>query len=104
MILHIFMYNVISDFSVATPASEGRVNETLKKPKSQVPTSSYFAKIRSAVQDSLIVAKLQFFASTASLMVPLSSEVPNRYSTNSLHYYRSNCALRDIDAEIHKAK
>ena len=45
-------------------------NETLKKPKSQVPTSSYFAKIRSAVQDSLIVAKLQFFASTASLMVP----------------------------------
>ena len=25
VILHIFMYNVISDFSVATPASEGRV-------------------------------------------------------------------------------
>ena len=26
MILHIFMYNVISDFSAVTPASEGRVN------------------------------------------------------------------------------
>ena len=26
MILHIFMYNVISDFSAATPASKGRVN------------------------------------------------------------------------------
>ena len=26
VILHIFMYNVISDFSAATPASEGRVN------------------------------------------------------------------------------
>ena len=26
MILHIFMYNVISDFSAATPSSEGRVN------------------------------------------------------------------------------
>ena len=26
MILHIFMYNVTSDFSAATPASEGRVN------------------------------------------------------------------------------
>ena len=26
MILHIFMYYVISDFSVVTPASEGRVN------------------------------------------------------------------------------
>ena len=25
MILHIFMYNVISDFSAATPASKGRV-------------------------------------------------------------------------------
>ena len=27
VILHIFMYNVISDFSAATPASEGRVNK-----------------------------------------------------------------------------
>ena len=27
MILHIFMYNVISDFSAVTPASEGRVNK-----------------------------------------------------------------------------
>ena len=26
MILHIFMYNVVSDFSAVTPASEGRVN------------------------------------------------------------------------------
>ena len=34
VILHIFMYNVISDFSVATPASEGRVKLfTLKKEK-----------------------------------------------------------------------
>ena len=80
------------------------INETLKKPKSQVPTSSYFAKIRSAVQDSLIVAKLQFFALYSLSHGAISSEVPNRYSTNSLHYYRSNCALRDIDAEIHKAK
>ena len=29
VILHIFMYNVISDFSIATPASEGRVNVAL---------------------------------------------------------------------------
>ena len=46
------------------------VSETLKKPKSQVPTSGYFATVRSAVQDNLIVAKLQFFASTASVMMP----------------------------------
>ena len=38
------------------------VSETLKKTKSQVPTSNYFATLRSAVQDDLIVAKLQFFA------------------------------------------
>ena len=30
MILHIFMYNVISDFSVVTPAREGRVNAIYK--------------------------------------------------------------------------
>ena len=30
MILHIFMYNVTSDFSAATPASEGRVNENVQ--------------------------------------------------------------------------
>ena len=46
------------------------VSETLKKPKSQVPTSSYIATLRSAVQDGLIVAKLQFFASTASVRMP----------------------------------
>ena len=46
------------------------VSETLKKPKSQVPTSGYFATLRSAVHDDLIVAKLQFFASTASVMMP----------------------------------
>ena len=31
MILHIFMYNVISDFSAVTPASEGRVNVLIIK-------------------------------------------------------------------------
>ena len=46
------------------------VIETLKKPKSQVPTSGYLATLRSAVQDDLIVAKLQFFASAASVMMP----------------------------------
>ena len=46
------------------------VSETLKKPKSQVLTSGYFATLRSAIQEDLIVAKLQFFASTASVMMP----------------------------------
>ena len=45
------------------------VSETLKKPKSQVPTSRYFAILKSAVQDDLIVTKLQIFASTASVMM-----------------------------------
>ena len=41
------------------------VNETLKKPKSKIPGSSSFATLRTAIQDGLIVAKLQFFSSTA---------------------------------------
>ena len=44
------------------------VVETLKKPNSKIPTSHSFMTMRSAVQDKLIVAKLQFFVSTASIM------------------------------------
>ena len=46
------------------------VNETLKKQTSQIPSSSYFSTVRSAVQDSLMVAKLQFFVSTSSILMP----------------------------------
>ena len=46
------------------------IRETLKKPKSQVPTSSIFKTVNSAVQDPLLRAKLAFFASTAGLMQP----------------------------------
>ena len=41
-----------------------------QKPTSQIPSSSYFSTVRSAVQDSLIVAKLQFFVSTSSILMP----------------------------------
>ena len=37
------------------------VNETLKKLKSKIQGSSSFVTLRTAVQDSLIVAKLQSF-------------------------------------------
>ena len=46
------------------------ITETLKKPKQQIPTSSLFATVRSAVHDLLTPAKLAFFASTASVMLP----------------------------------
>ena len=46
------------------------VNETLKKPKSKIPGSSSFASLRTAVQDGLIVAKLQFSSSSATIMIP----------------------------------
>ena len=46
------------------------INETLKKPRSQIPSSSSFSTLRSAVQDGLTVAKLQIFASTASILMP----------------------------------
>ena len=46
------------------------VKEMLKKSKSQIPSSKSFTTKRLAVQDELIIAKLQFFASTASVMMP----------------------------------
>ena len=46
------------------------MNETLKKPKSKIPGSSSFVTLRTAVQDGLIVAKLQFLSSTATVMMP----------------------------------
>ena len=46
------------------------VTETLKKPTTQIPTASSFATVRSAVQNHLTIAKLQFFVSTASIMKP----------------------------------
>ena len=46
------------------------IRETLKKPKSQVPTSNSFKTVNSAIQDPLLRAKLAFFASTAGLMQP----------------------------------
>ena len=46
------------------------VVETLKKPKSKIPSSASFATVKSAVHDILIVAKLQFFVSVATVMQP----------------------------------
>ena len=46
------------------------INETLKKPKSQIPNSSSFATVRSAVNDILTVAKMDFFVSTTTMMKP----------------------------------
>ena len=54
--------------------------ETLKKSKSQIPTSSSFSTLRSAVLDKLITAKLEFFVSVAALPKPyleiLQSDAP----------------------------
>ena len=46
------------------------VNETLKKPKSKIPGSSSFTTLGTAVQDGLVVVKLWFFSSTATIMLP----------------------------------
>ena len=46
------------------------IKETVKKPKGEVPVSNPFTTIRSAVQDCLISAKLEFFVSSASIMEP----------------------------------
>ena len=44
--------------------------ETLKKSKSQIPTSSSFSTLRSAVQDKLITAKLEFCVLAAAVLRP----------------------------------
>ena len=52
------------------PEITAYIRETLKKPKSQIPTSKIFSKVRSAVQDSLITERLEFFVSVAVILKP----------------------------------
>ena len=66
------------------------ISETLKKPKYQIPASSSFATVRSAVHDLLTPAKLAFFASTASVMLPY------------LQVFQSDAPLRQfVISELH---
>ena len=46
------------------------ITEILKKPKSQVPTSSSFSTVKSAVLNKLTTAELEFFMSIADAMRP----------------------------------
>ena len=46
------------------------ITEILKKPKSQVPTSSSFSTVKSAVLNKLTTAKLEFFMSIAATTRP----------------------------------
>ncbi len=57
------------------------ITETLKKPRSQVPTSGTFSTVKSAVQDSLMLAKLEFFVSVAVVLKPY------------LQIFQSDCPL-----------
>ena len=50
------------------PQINAYISETLKKPKGQIATSNTFSTVRSAVQDSLITAKLEFFVSVAVIL------------------------------------
>ena len=52
------------------PNNAKYVNETLKKRKSKIPGLSSFATLETAVQDGLIVAKLHFISSDATIMMP----------------------------------
>ena len=54
------------------------VTETLKKPTSQIPTASSFATVRSAVQNHLTIAKLQFFCFYSINYETISSSVSVR--------------------------
>ena len=52
------------------PSLTTYITEILKKPKSQVPTSSSFSTVKSAVLNKLTTAKLEFFMSIAAAMKP----------------------------------
>ena len=52
------------------PSLTTYITEILKKPKSQVPTSSSFPIVKSAVLNKLTTAKLEFFMSIAAAMRP----------------------------------
>ena len=52
------------------PSLTTYITEILKKPKSQVPTSSSFSTVKSAVLNKLTIAKLEFFMSIAAAMRP----------------------------------
>ena len=48
------------------PSLTTYITEILKKPKGQVPTSSSFSTVKSAVLNKLTTAKLEFFMSIAA--------------------------------------
>ena len=52
------------------PSLTTYITEILKKPKSQVPTSSSFSTVKSAVLNKLTTAKLEFFMSIVAAMRP----------------------------------
>ena len=52
------------------PSLTTYITQILKKPKSQVPTSSSFSTVKSAVLNKLTTAKLEFFMSIAAAMRP----------------------------------
>ena len=79
------------------------MNETLKKPKSKIPGSCFFSIYRTAVQDGLIVAKLQTFFSTATIMMPYLQ----KFQGNALlvpFMTTEVITFGDFGAEIHKTK
>ena len=52
------------------PSLTTYITEILKKPKSQVPTSSSFSTVKSTVYNKWTTAKLEFFMSIAAAMRP----------------------------------
>ena len=52
------------------PSLTTYITEILKKPKSQIPTSSSFSTVKSTVLNKLTTAKLEFFMSIAAAMRP----------------------------------
>ena len=57
------------------PQITAYISETLKKPRVKLLHQITFSTVRSAVQDSLITAKLEFFCISCSHLETLSGEI-----------------------------
>ena len=77
------------------------VVETLKKPKSKIPSSASFATVKSAVHDILIVAKLQFFVSVATVMQPFLKMFQADAPMLPFLTSGSGCTVDKFNAEVH---
>ena len=78
------------------------VTVTMKKPKSKIPASSSLITLRSAVQDGLIIAKLEYFVSTVEIIKSYLQVFPADVPLLAFISSEIQVLFGDIDEEVCK--